>query len=272
MRSVSAIIAGIVATVVAIVTVPVMWLSINVQDEDGYVALSSQLATDAELQGAFAAYLADDFVSRGVLPGRLQNLATRAITSAAGATTSQPGFVDAWEETQRSLHASTFGDATGPLVVDVGPMANFVAGLVGDQLPVSLRVETELLVPMGTAQDRERVQLIDRSRTLGLLGLMIVLASAGICILAARSRGLALAGLGLGALVVAGVLRLVTTDVAPRLIDDASSASTAFARSIQQLLVDRAADSLLGWLEPIAMAGVAAILLGLAGHVVSGRR
>lgn len=270
MRSRSSVIAGFVATVVAIVTVPLLWVSVNVADEDGYVSLSTEIATDPELQEALAAYVADDFAQRGLLPGPLQELATTALTSAAQATTNRPGFIEAWQQTQRDLHASAFSDATGPIVVDVAPLANFVAERVSDQLPVSLRVESELPVQLGSAQDRERLRWVDQSRTWGLLGLMVVLVAAAVCILAARSRPLALAGLGLGALVAAGVLWLLADEVAPRLADESSSASE-FAKSVQRLLIDRGAESLMGWLEPMAMIGCAAVLLGLAGHVISGR-
>lgn len=270
MRSPASVIAGLIATVVAIATVPILWVSVHVADEDGYVALSSELATDPELQEAFAAYLADDFVQRGVLPAPLQGAATSALTAAAQATTNRPGFIQAWEQTQRGLHDSAFGDATGPMVVDVAPLANFVAERVSDQLPVSLRVESDLPVQLGSAQDRERLRWVDESRTLGLIGLMVILVAAAVCILAARSRPLALAGLGLGSLVAAGVLWLVANKVAPQLVDESASASE-FAKSVQRLLIDRGAESLMGWLEPMAMIGCAAVLLGLAGHVVSSR-
>ncbi len=271
MRSLSAVIAGILATVVAIVTVPILWISVHVADEAGYVEFSSELATDNDMQGAFAAYLADESVQRGMLPGRLQDLATTTLAAVARTATNQPGFIEAWQGTQVSLHRSAFGDATGPILVDVTPMANFVADRVGDRLPVSLQVDSKLEVQLGTADDRRQLRWVAESRTYGLVGLMIVVLAAAVCVLAARSRGLALAGLGLGALAVAGLLRLLTSVVTPRLIDDSSEASE-FARSVQRLLVERGADSLLGWLEPIAMVGFAAILLGLAGHVVSSRR
>ena len=270
MRSVASVIAGVVATVVAIVTVPILWVSVHVADEDGYVELSSRLAADPELQAAFAAYLTDDFVQRGTLPGSVQDLATRALTAAMQTTTNQPGFVEAWEQTQRGLHASAFGDASGPIVVNVTPMANFVADRVTDQVPVSLRLDSALPVQLGTAQDREQLSWVDESRTLGLIGLAIILVASAVCLLAARSRPLALAGLGLGTLVAAGVLWLLAAEVAPRFVDETSTASE-FARSLQRLLIDRGADSLTGWLEPLAMIGCAAVLLGLAGHVVSGR-
>lgn len=271
MRSVSSVVAGIIATLAAIVTIPILWVSVHVADEDGFVELSSQLASDSELQGALAAYIADDFVQRGTLPERLQSLATRALTSAAQATTNQPGFTEAWEQTQRGLHASAFDESSGPIVVNVTPLANFVADRVSDQVPVSLRVESDLPVQLGSAADREQLRWVDESRTLGLVGLAIILLASLVCILAARSRALGLAGIGLGALVASGVLWLGSTVVAPRTADESPSASE-FARSLQKLLIDRGAESLMGWVEPVVMFGLAAVLLGLAGHVIGGRR
>jgi hypothetical protein len=82
--------------VAAIVSVPLFWVSTNVVDEDGYVTFSSALATDRELQGAVAAYIADDYVQRGLLPAALQQTAAAALASVAQGTVDQPGFVRAW--------------------------------------------------------------------------------------------------------------------------------------------------------------------------------
>lgn len=271
MRSLASFVAGVVAVVVAIVTVPIFWISTHVADEDGYVAFSSSLATDADLQAAVAAYLADDYVQRGLLPSALQQTATSALTSVAQTTANQPGFVTAWEQTQRSLHRSAFGDGTGPLTVGLSPMGQFVADRVGALLPVSLDVPADLTAPIGTAADRERLQQVERSKTYSLLGLMVVLAAGAICLVSARRRTTAVAGLGLGALVVAGVLRVATEVVTPELIDRADRLSP-FARSVQQLLFDRAADSLAGWLGWIAVVGAGALLMGLLGRVASSVR
>ncbi len=270
MRSLSSVAAGIVALVAAIVTVPLLWVSGHVADEDGYVTFSSTLATDSELQGAFAAYLADDYVQRGLLPPALQQTAAGALTAAARLTTNQPGFIEAWEQTQRSLHRSAFTGSSGQLTVDTDPLAVFVADRVGALLPVALPVPTGLQVTLGTAEDRDRVAVAGRSTTYGLLGLMVVVGAAAVSLIAARSRSAALAGLGLAALATAGVLRVVTEIVAPRLIEHAQG-STEFSRTVQELLVDRAADSLAGWLGWIAIGGAVAALLGVVGRLVAGR-
>lgn len=270
MRPVVSFVAGLVAVVAGIVSVPLLWVSMNVADEDGYVALTSRLATDSELQGAFAQYLADDYVRRGLLPAALQETAASALTSVTRATINEPEFVEAWEQTQRSFHRSAFGDDTGPLTVQAQPLAQFVVSRVGDLLPVSLEVSTDPQVPVGTAADRDRLGWVDRSHTYAMLGLMVLVASAAVCLVSARSRPVALAGLGLGALVAAGVLRVATEIVTPQAIERADGLSP-FGRAFQELLFARAATTFTEWLGWIAMGGGAALVLGVLGRLVTGR-
>lgn len=270
MRTLSSFVAGVVAVVVGIVTVPMFWVSTHIADEDGYVQLSSQLATDVELQEAFAAYLADDYVQRGVLPAALQGPAASALAGVERTTANLPGFVEAWEQTQRDLHRSAFTDDDGPLTVSLTPLATFVTQRIGDVLPVTLEVPPDLRTQVGTAEDRERLVWVERSQTYALLGLLVVLVSAAVCLVAARSRPVALAGLGLGALATAGVLRVITEMVTPELIERAESLSP-FARSVQSLLFDRAAASLNQWLGWIAIAGAVAVVLGVVGRLAAGR-
>ena len=271
MRSVLSFLAGVVATVAAIVTVPMFWVSTHLADEDGYVAFSSTVATDGELQRAVAARLVDDYVQRGLIPAGLETTATSVLVGIAQSTTDEPGFVRAWDETQRSLHRSAFGDDTGPLTVPLQPLGRFVADRVGSALPVSLDVSTDVEAPVGTAADRRRLQPVERTRTYAPLGLIVVIAAAATCLVAARRRTWAIAGLGLGAVVTAGSLLAATEIVTPDLVDRAERLSP-FARSVQKLLVEAAADSLDVWLGRIALGGAIALLVGLVGRLLSGMR
>jgi hypothetical protein len=270
MRSTASFVAGLVAVVAALVTVPLLWLSANVVDQDGYVAFSAELATDDELQVAFADYLADDLVARGILPQQLQETAGTALGLAAQTTASQPGFLQAWGETQRSLHTSAFEDTNGPITVEISPIASFLAQRVGDRLPVTLSIPSDLRAPVASEQDRSDIAPLERAGTGGLVALLVAVVAAAISFFSARSRPLALAGLGLGALVVAGVLRFGTSAVTPQVLDRAPDQS-GFARTLQELLVDRAADSLGGWLAAIAVCGGVVLVLGLAGRALMGR-
>lgn len=270
MRSLTSFVAGLVAVVAALVAVPMLWVSAHVADEDGYVAFSSELASDAELQGAFADYLAYDLVARGILPQRLQEVTGKALAVVSRTTASQPGFAEAWGETQRSLHTSAFDDTTGPVTVEISPIASFLAERLGDRLPVTLSIPSGLRAPVASEQDRSDIAPLGHAGTWGLLALLVSVVAAAVSFFSARSRPLALAGLGLGALAVAGILRLGTSVVTPRVLDRAPDQSE-FARTLQELLVDRAADSLGGWLAATAVCGGVVLVLGLAGRALMGR-
>jgi hypothetical protein len=141
-------------------------------------------------------------------------------------------------------------------------MIQFIAARIGSRLPVSLDLTTDVRAPVGTAGDRSRLHQVERSQSYALLGLMVILASEAVCLVSARRRSMAVAGLGLGALVTAGVLRVATEIVVPQLVDRAETLSP-FARAVQRLLLDRAAASLASWLAWIALVGAAALLVGL---------
>jgi hypothetical protein len=273
MRPLLSFLGGAVALVALLATVPLLWVSTHVADEDGYVRFSSTLAEDSELQRAFAAYLSDELAARGVLPSALQSTATAALTQVASRTSNAPGFVGAWERTQRSFHRSAFADPTPKvLAVDVGPMARFVAGRVSDRLPLALVVPDDLVVPIvSDSQDRKAVERVKDTRRLGLLGAVVTMVGVVVCLGFARVRSTAVAGLGVGSVVVAGLLWLASGPATQRVLDH-TAAPSAFARTLQKLLVDRAAESMAVWLVLLAVAGVVLAVAGLVGRAVTARR
>jgi hypothetical protein len=271
MRTFLAFVSGLVAFVAALITVPTLWVSTHVADEDGYVRLSSALAQDAAIQRAFAGYLSNDLTSRGVIPASLEQVATVAMTQVAALETNAPGFLTAWEKTQRNFHRTAFADSSkDTLTVDAGPMAQFVASRVKDRLPVSLTVPRTLVVPVGDAQDREAIDTVKKSTGASRIGLVVVAVASLAALLLARRRSVAVMWLGLGAAVAAGLLWIASNIAAPRIIDH-TAAPSQFARTFQKLLVDRAADSLDVWLLWIAVGGAAVAVVGLAGRAVTGR-
>lgn len=272
MRPLLSVIGGAVALLALLATVPLLWISTHVADEDGYVAFSSTLAEDPELQRAFAAYLSDDLAARGVLPSALQAPAAAALARVAGRTANEEGFVDAWEETQRSFHRSAFADPPPRvLAVDIGPLASFVVKRVTDRLPVALSVPDDLVVPVvSDAQDRRGVQRIKDTTRLGTIGAIVTLIGAVLCIAFARRTSIAVVWLGVGSILVAGVLWLSSGPAAQKVLDHTQAPST-FARTLQKLLMDRASDSLSAWLVVLALVGSVATVTGLVGRAVTGR-
>ena len=127
-----------VAVVAAIITVPTLWIATHVADEDGYVDFTRPFVADAEFRNAIVATITDDLVSQGGLPTAAKPIVERALRSVATERRKQPGFTEAWEESQRRTHQLTFGpDAdTDRLTADIGPIATFVAKQVTNDLPV----------------------------------------------------------------------------------------------------------------------------------------
>ena len=272
MRTLLSFVSGVVALLALLAAVPLLWLSTHIVNEDGYVRFSSTLAKDTELQSAFSAYLTDELSARGVIPAALKAPAAAALSSTVERTSNEAGFVEAWEETQRSSHREAFADPMPKVLgVDVSPMATFVAKQVTGDLPVAITIPEHLVVPVVTdASDREMVDRVERSTGLGRLAGIVAAVAAVACIGLARRTSAAVAWLGAGVVGVAGLLWLTSGPVSQEILDH-TEAPSEFARTLQKLLVDRAADSLDAWLVVLAIGGGVLAVAGAVGRTVAGR-
>jgi hypothetical protein len=273
MRTVSSFVSGVVALLALLAAVPLLWLSTHVVNEDGYVNFSSTLAKDLELQRAFSAYLTDELSTRGVIPPTLKAPATTALSQAMARTSNEAGYVQAWEETQRNSHREAFADPMPMILgVDISPMATFVAKQVSDDLPFAITVPDHLVVPVVTSPgDREMVDRVGQSTRWGRIAGIVTLVAAAVCVALARRTSAAVAWLGAGVLAVAGFLWLSSGPVTQTILDH-TEAPSEFARTLQKLLVDRAAESLDAWLVVIAIGGGIAAVAGFVGRAVTSRR
>ena len=262
----------VIAMLAAVATLPLAWVASNIADEDGYVSFTSRMGSDPELQTAFSAYLSDYFVREGGLPSALQSTATAVLSNAAATTANAPGFTRAWEESQRSSHRLMFGPNANQdrLAVDLGPLAAFAVDNATAGLPVTLPKPGRIVLQVNNTEQRAAIDQIEATKERSQIGWIVVAAAAALALLFARRRSAALAWLGVGALVVAGVLRAATSYGVPNILDN-TPAPSGFARTLQKLLADRAADSLGQWLLWTAVAGAAAIVVGVLLRVSSGR-
>ncbi len=188
-------------------------------------------------------------------------------------TTNEAGFVEAWEETQRNSHREAFADPMPKILgLDVSPMATFVAKQVTGDLPVRLTVPGQLVVPVVTdASDRETIDRVKESSRLGRIAGIVALVAGVACVGLARRTSAAVAWLGGGVVAVTGLLWLSSGPVTQKILDH-TQAPSEFARTLQKLLVDRAADSLDAWLVILAIGGGIVAVAGVVGHVAIGRR
>jgi hypothetical protein len=262
----------VIAMLAAIVSLPLAWVASNLADEDGYVAFTSPMGSDPELQKAFSAYLSDYFVREQGLPSALQPTATAVLSKAAASTANAPGFTAAWEESQRRSHRLMFGpDANQDrLAVDLGPLATFAVDHAGDSLPVALPKPGKIVLQVNNTSQREAFDQIAASKDRSQAGLIVVAAAAALSLLFAKRRSTALIWLGVGAVGVAAALRAATGYGVPNILDR-TPAPSGFARTLQKLLADRAADSLAQWLLWVGIAGIAAIVVGALLRVSTGK-
>ncbi len=234
----------------AIVTLPLAWVSSNIADEDGYVSFTSPMGSDPELQKAFSAYLSDYFVREQGLPSALQPTAATVLAAAAANTANAPGFTKAWEQSQRNSHRLMFGpDANQDrLAVDLGPLATFAVDSVGNGLPVALPKPGKIVLQVNNTEQREAIDQIEATKDRSQVGWIVVAVAAALSLLFAKRRSTALAWLGVGAIVVAGVLKAVTSYGVPNILDKtpapsgfARDAAEAAGRSRRRLVVAVAA-------------------------------
>ncbi len=270
-RSGTSFLAWVVAVVAAVITIPTLWVATHVADESGYVDFARPFVADSELRDALAAQIADDVVKDGGLPTVVRPVLELALRTVARKTAQEPGFVKAWDESQRRSHRLTFGDkSTDRLTVDVGPIASFVSERITEDLPVGVTIPDTLPVPVHDAAEREVLDQVGETPNQARIGLLVVALASLLSVLLARRRLNALAGLGAGALITSGVLRIGTGLALPEVLDR-NSAPSAFARQMRDLLADRAADSLNQWLLAIAVVGAVVLVLALLARALPGR-
>jgi len=271
-RSGASFLCWVVAVVAAIITVPTLWIATHVADEDGYVDFTRPFVADAEFRDAIVATITDDLFSQGGLPAVAKPVVERALSSVASRAAKQPGFVEAWEESQRRTHQLTFGpDAnTDRLTADIGPIATFVANDVTSDLPVRVNVPDELLVPIYGAPDPEVIEQVGKTQDRSRIGLLVVGLASLLSLVFARRRINAVVGLAAGAVITGGVLLAGTGLALPEVLDR-TPAETPFARQMRDLLVDRASDSLNQWLLWTLVIGAVALVIALLGRAIPRR-
>lgn len=272
MRRLMASVFVVIAMLAAAVTLPLAWVAANLADEDGYVAFTSPMGSDPELQQAFSAYLSDYFVRGGGLPGALQPTATGVLSTAAATTANAPGFTAAWEESQRRSHRLMFGpDAKQDrLAVDLGPLATFAVDHVAADVPFTLPKPGPIVLQVNDTSQSEAIDQIAATNERSQTGWIIVAAAAALSLLFAKRRSTAMVWLGVAAVAVAAALRGATSYGVPNILDK-TPAPSDFARTLQKLLADRAADSFAQMLLWVAIAGIAAIVAGVLLRVSTGR-
>lgn len=277
MRVVVTVFLWLVTTALLAVAVPTMWAQRNVVDEGGYAALAQSAAEDPQLQKAMAGVLATEVTS--YLGDNSYDVDNTVISGVASAYTANPTFPGQFALATKVGHRWMFTDAaqrvegTDRWMLDLAPMLadESFRNTLGN---FGVSPVESLPVPVTISEDWRPGQLTWASTwgpwvSVGatiLTGVFALLTLA-----AARSRGRALAALGVSALLV-GAAGWAGLEVARRSVNDALNRLSGDIRVVADVMVAHAEDSLHHWLNLTLAAGGVLVVFGVLVAMLGGLR
>ncbi|KUI13012.1 hypothetical protein AU193_04555 [Mycobacterium sp. GA-1285] len=277
MRAVVTVFLWLVTTALLAIAVATMWAQRNVVDEGGYAALAESAAKDPQLQKAMAGVLAAEVSS--YLRDNGYDVDNTVITGVASAYTANPTFPEQFALANTVGHRWMFTDeaqqveGTDEWLLDLGPMLadesfRRTLGNVGVAPPESLPIAVSI-------SDTWRPGQLERVATWGpwiSIGTTIFTGVFALLTLAAaRSRGKALAALGVSALLV-GAAGWAGVEVARRSVNDALNRLSGDIRVVADVMVAHAEDSLHHWLNLTLAAGGVLVVFGVLVAMLGGLR
>jgi hypothetical protein len=267
----------LLTTAALAVAVPAIWAQRNIIDANGYAGMAQKAAADPELRAAVAAELTSKATAligeRGtrVDPGRVRGVAL--------AYTAGPSFPSQFAQANRIAHSWAFaGTQSGPdpWVVDLAPMLNdteFRQTLADYNVRLPATVTVPLTVPAPKTLPPGQLRPLATWGPWVSLAATVLTGTLAVLTLAAarRSRGKALASLGVSALIV-GAAGYAAIEVTRRHINDALNHSSGDVRRIADAMVRYAEGSLHHWLNLTLAAGGTLVVFGVLTAMLGGLR
>ncbi len=280
MRLVATVFLWLVTTVALAVAVPTMWAQRNVVSEDGYAALAASAAKDPQLQSAMASELTTQITALAAQNG--YDLNSDLVRGVAVAYTANAGFPGQFAQANRIAHRWMFTNSIqreegsdGRWLIDIAPMLND-SSLKQTLGNLNLEVPQTLTVPI-TVPETAGLQP-GQLRSLSTWGPWVSVGAtiltgvfALLTLASARTRGKALAALGVSALLV-GAAGWAGLEVARRYINDALNRTTGDIRQVADVMVIHAEDSLHQWLNLTLAAGGVLVVFGVIVSMLGGLR
>jgi hypothetical protein len=257
------------ATVALVIAVPTVWTQTHVVDVNGYTAMARKAAGDKALQAAVAAELATKAtVLINQHSGQVDSAQVHAV---AAGYTAGPDFAPQFADANRLAHDWMFTGAHTQSDGDqwVVDLAGMLKDTAFEQLLTSYNVQVPATVRVPVTVSTPKVLQPGQLRPLATWGLWAsigVVVLAALCALltlaAARSRGRALASLGISALLV-GAAGWAAIELARYPINDTLNNTTGGIRGIADVMVGQAESSLHDWLDLTLAGGGALVMLGV---------
>jgi hypothetical protein len=256
-------------TVALAAAVPTAWTQTHVIDVAGYTAMARTAAGDPALQTAVASQLATRAMV--LITQRGYHVDSTQVHDVAVGYTAGPAFPPQFADANRLAHSWLFTGANAQ--TDGDQWVVDLAGMLNDSAFAPLLATYHVRVPetvrIPVAVSTPKMLQPGKLRPLASWGPLASIGAAvlaGICALltlaVARSRGRALAGLGVSALLV-GAAGWAAIEMARRRINDTLNDTTGDIRRIADVMVGQAESSVHHWLDLTLAAGGALVLLGV---------
>jgi hypothetical protein len=278
-RFVATVFLWLVTTVALAAAIPAMWAQKNIVDANGYAAFAQSAAKEPKLQQAMASELTTQIVSLASNNG--YDLNPDLVRGVTAAYTQNSGFPGQFAQANRIVHTWMFTDeirrqegTDDRWLIDIAPMLSdpsLKATLgnlnldVPDTLTVPITVTNTAMQPGQLRQVAIWGQRVSVGATV-LTGVFALLTLA-----AARSRGKALAALGVSALMV-GAAGWAGLEVARRYVDSALNSTTGDIRQVADAMVNHAEGSMHQWLNLTLAAGGVLVAFGVLVSMLGGLR
>ena len=280
MRFVATVFLWLVTTVALVVALPAMWAQRNVVDANGYASFAQSAAKDPKLQQAMASELTTQIVRLGA--GEGYNLNPDLVRGVTTAYTQNAGFPGQFAQANRIVHTWMFTDeirrqegTDDRWLIDVAPMLSdpSLKSTLGN---LNLDVPATLTVPItvsdtGGMQPGQLRQFTTWGPWVSIGASVLTGVFALLTLAAARSRGKALAALGVSALLV-GAAGWAGLEVARRFVDHALDRTTGDIRQVADAMVNHAEDSMHQWLNLTLAGGGALVVFGVLVSMLGGLR
>lgn len=283
MRFTATVLLWLLTTVAMAVAVPAAWAQRTIVDADGYAALAQKAASDPALQSAMASELttrAMELIREN--SGRSSPVDSSLVHGIAAGYTAGPSFPPQFAQANRLAHDWVFTDTGKRSGQDAGLWVVDLAPMLGDsafaQLFANLNVQVppKMTAPLTVAappslRPGELRQFGAWTPWVGIGAAVLTGICALLTLATARSRGKALASLGVSALLV-GAGGWAAIEVARRYIDHALTYTTGDVRRIADVMVGHAVGSLHQWLDLTLAAGGVLVVFGVIVAILGGLR
>ncbi len=279
MRFLAALLFWLVATAALAAAVPASWAQKTVVSADGYAALAAKAAEDPRLQAAMASELTTQITQLAADNGYdLDN--ARLVGGVAAAYTANPGFPGQFAQANRIAHRWMFTDSVARdsgdrWLLDIAPMlsdSSLKQTLGNLNLDVPETLTVPITVPESSSLRPGQLKMLSTWGPWVTIGACVLTGAFALLTLAtARSRGKALAALGVSALLV-GAAGWADLEVGRRWIDDALNQTTGDIRQMADVMVDTAEASAHQWLNLTLAAGGVLVVFGIVVSILGGLR